>query len=107
MPTALHKRIRLLWLILLPTLVIAIVTFLTVNARGDWGFVLELRGRRLAALAIVGCAIAVSTVVFHTITENRILTPSILGFDALFVLIQTVLVFVVGSSALAGKLQHR
>ncbi|MDJ0350785.1 iron chelate uptake ABC transporter family permease subunit [Cryobacterium sp. PH29-G1] len=101
-PVSAHaKRMRLLAWVLLPLLAVTIVTFLTVGARGDWGFVLELRGRRLAALAMVGFAIAVSTVVFHTITENRILTPSILGFDALFVLIQTVLVFVVGSAALA------
>ncbi|MFC5928860.1 enterobactin ABC transporter permease [Cryobacterium melibiosiphilum] len=92
---------RIAW-ILIPLLVITVVAFFTVGAQGDWSFVLPFRGRRLAALVLVGFAIAVSTVIFQTITENRILTPSILGFDALFALIQTVLVFVVGSSALGS-----
>ncbi|HEV7415343.1 MAG TPA: iron chelate uptake ABC transporter family permease subunit, partial [Tianweitania sediminis] len=37
------------------------------------------------------------TVLFQTVTNNRILTPSIMGFDALYVLIQTLLVFHLGS----------
>jgi len=37
--------------------------------------------------------------VFHTITQNRILTPSIMGFDAFYVLISTIVVFFFGSAA--------
>ena len=40
-------------------------------------------------MLLVGYAIAVSTVLFQTITDNRILTPSIMGFDSLYRLIQT------------------
>ncbi|WP_241983799.1 iron chelate uptake ABC transporter family permease subunit [Cryobacterium luteum] len=94
------KRMRRVAGILAPLLLLTIVAFVVVGAEGSWSFVLPFRGRRLAALVLVGFAIAVSTVIFQTITENRILTPSILGFDALFVLIQTVLVFEIGSSAL-------
>ena len=43
------------------------------------------------ALAVVGSAVAVSTVIFQTLTENRILTPSLMGFDALYVLLATVI----------------
>ena len=92
---------RVAW-ILAPLVVLTIVAFFVVGAEGSWNFVLPFRGRRLAALVMVGFAIAVSTVIFQTITENRILTPSILGFDALFVLIQTVLVYGIGSSALSS-----
>ena len=35
--------------------------YLTLGARGSWGFVLSYRGARLAALLIVGAAIAVSS----------------------------------------------
>ena len=41
-----------------------------------------------------------STVLFQTVTANRILTPSIMGFDALYMLIQTGLIFAVGGQAL-------
>ncbi|WP_265523058.1 iron chelate uptake ABC transporter family permease subunit [Oerskovia flava] len=78
----------------------ACAAYLVLEARGSWDFVLPFRGRRLAALAVVGAAVAVSTVVFQTLTENRILTPSIMGFDALFVLIQSLAVLGLGSIAL-------
>ncbi|MDO9405494.1 MAG: iron chelate uptake ABC transporter family permease subunit [Polaromonas sp.] len=73
-----------------------IAAFMTIGANGQWDFVLPFRGLKLAALLLVAYAIAVSTVLFQTITHNRILTPSIMGFDALYVLIQTALVFTLG-----------
>src|SRR5690606_19490748 len=72
---------------------VCVVLFMTVSAHGQWDFVLPLRGRKIATLALVAFAIAVSTVLFQTATGNRILTPSIMVFDALYVLIQSCLVF--------------
>nr|WP_209880373.1 iron chelate uptake ABC transporter family permease subunit [Azospirillum soli] len=82
--------------------VVSIVLFLTLGARGNWSFILAFRGTKVAAMVLVGYAIAVSTVLFQTITNNRILTPSIMGFDFLYRLIQTVLVFQLGSAAVAA-----
>lgn len=96
---------RLALLTLLAAL--AAAAFLLLNARGSWDFLLPFRGRKLAALAVVAVAIALSTVVFQTVTQNRILTPAIMGFDALYVLIQTGLVFGLGAgrvSALDARL---
>ncbi|QKV17234.1 iron chelate uptake ABC transporter family permease subunit [Oricola thermophila] len=90
---------RLAWLAL--ALVGACALFMTLGARGNWDFVLAFRGAKLAALLIVGAAIAVSTILFQTISGNRILTPSIMGFDALFVLFQTLLVFAIGGFGVA------
>ncbi|WP_278237037.1 iron chelate uptake ABC transporter family permease subunit [Isoptericola sp. AK164] len=78
------------------------VLYLTVDVRAGWEFTLPFRGRRVAAMVVVGVAVAASTVVFQTLTTNRILTPSILGFDSLYQLLQTTLVFVLGSYALAS-----
>lgn len=72
---------------------VAALTFLTVDLGQNWSYALGLRTQKLAALVLVAYAIATSTVVFQTITENRILTPSILGFDAFYILIQTVLAY--------------
>lgn len=80
--------------------VVLVVAYLTIGVSGGWDFVLPFRGRRVAAMVVVGVAIATSTVVFQTMTANRILTPSIMGFDALYVAVQTTLVFAVGSIAL-------
>lgn len=85
-------------LLILGLLVAGVVLiFMTVDAKGNWGFVLPFRGTKLAAMALVAYAIAVSTLLFQTIANNRILSPSIMGFDALYMLIQTGLVFTLGA----------
>lgn len=77
----------------------AIIIFMTIDSRGNWDFVIPFRGTKILALALVSYAVAVSTVLFQTVAGNRILSPSIMGFDALYVLIQTTLVFVLGAQA--------
>lgn len=79
----------------------AALLFLTWGARGDWEFILAFRGQKLLALSVVAFAVAISTVVFQTLTGNRILTPAIMGFDALYLLIQTTLVFTLGGARAA------
>ncbi|WP_411034232.1 iron chelate uptake ABC transporter family permease subunit [Shinella sp. BYT-45] len=87
-------------LVLLAVLALAAcLLFMTLGAKGSWSFVLPFRGAKLCGMLLVAYAIAVSTVLFQTITNNRILTPSIMGFDALYALIQTVMVFFLGAQA--------
>ena len=77
------------------------VLYMTIGVRGSWAFVLPFRAPKLAGMVVVAVAVAFSTVVFQTVTQNRILTPTIMGFDSLYVAIQTALVFGFGSRALA------
>nr|WP_226898378.1 iron chelate uptake ABC transporter family permease subunit [Mangrovicoccus algicola] len=70
--------------------------FLFWGLKGPAGFILELRATKLAALLLVGAATGISTVLFQTVTGNRILTPAILGFDSLFLLVQSLLVLGLG-----------
>ncbi|MCX8579442.1 iron chelate uptake ABC transporter family permease subunit [Gilliamella sp. B2717] len=44
-------------------------------------------------MILVAFSAATSTLLFQTVTHNRILTPSIMGFESLFVLIQTIVIF--------------
>lgn len=81
---------------------LASLAFMTLGTKGPWSFVLPFRGTKLAAMLLVAYAIAVSTVLFQTVSANRILTPSIMGLDTLYVLIQTTLVFAIGSSGTAA-----
>lgn len=74
----------------------AIAAYYLIDSGGNLDFVLAFRTRKVVALVLVGWAIAGSTVLFHTITANRILTPSIMGFDALYALIQTAGIFFLG-----------
>lgn len=97
---AARRRRVLVWLAV--AAVVAIAAFMLVGLTGSWAFALELRGRKVAAMVLVAVAIAVSTVQFQTVAGNRILTPSIMGFDSLYVLIQSVGVYFFGATAVAG-----
>lgn len=79
----------------------AVALYLSLDLRGNLAFALELRLTRLAALVQVALAVAVGTVVFQTVTGNRILTPYIMGIDQLYILIQFVLVFALGGLGFA------
>jgi iron complex transport system permease protein len=90
-------------LIILSVLALAsIALFMTLGAKGSWSFILPFRGKKLLGLLLVAYSVAVSTVLFQTVTNNRILTPSIMGFDALYVLIKTSIVFFLGVGALTS-----
>lgn len=67
---------------------------------GNIGYILPRRIIKVVAILLTGGAIAFSTTIFMTITNNRILTPSVLGLDSLYLLIQTVTIFVFGSKSL-------
>lgn len=86
---------RRLWF-LAGAALLAACAYMGVGLRGNIWFALELRAIRLLALAQVGVAIAVSTVVFQTVTANRILTPSIMGLDALYMFGQIAMVAALG-----------
>lgn len=75
-----------------------IAIFMTINAGGNWDYILPRRAMEILAIILTGCIIAFSTMVFQTITNNRILTPSIIGLDSLYMFIQTFVIFVFGST---------
>ncbi|WP_063296851.1 iron chelate uptake ABC transporter family permease subunit [Pseudovibrio sp. Ad37] len=83
-------------IILSVLLALACIVFMTLGAKGSWSFLLVFRGTKLLALLLVSVSISVATLLFQTISGNRILTPSIMGFDALYLLVQTLLVFMLG-----------
>ncbi|WP_442604194.1 iron chelate uptake ABC transporter family permease subunit [Paenibacillus sp. KN14-4R] len=76
---------------------VLIATFLFFKIGPNWDYVLPRRGMKVIAIVLTGAVIALSTVIFQTITNNRILTPSLIGLDSLYMLIQTIVVFLFGS----------
>lgn len=76
-----------------------VALFLLSHLSGNLGYIIPRRVAKLAAIVLTGATIAFATVVFQTITNNRILTPSIIGLDALYLFINTVIVFLFGSTA--------
>lgn len=62
----------------------------------NYQFFLSLRFPKLWAMLLAAVAVAQSSLVFQTITHNRILTPSIMGFDGLYLLTQVLVVVTLG-----------
>ncbi len=96
-----HNRKKLILLLVLALIVISIYVFSGITS--NWDYILPRRITRVLAIIITGSVIAISTVIFQTITNNRILTPSVIGLDSLYLLIQTFLIFVFGSTSLVAQ----
>ncbi|MEG1001131.1 MAG: iron chelate uptake ABC transporter family permease subunit [Cellulosilyticaceae bacterium] len=62
----------------------------------NYEYFLSRRIPKVVAMLLTGGCIAFSSVVFQTITHNRILTPNVLGLDSVYVFIQTLIVFLLG-----------
>ncbi|CAB5722534.1 Iron-uptake system permease protein FeuC [Delftia tsuruhatensis] len=66
----------------------------------DLDYVIPKRLARLAAMVLGGICVAWSSIVFQTLTGNRILTPAIMGYEAVYLLLQALLLLVLGTQSL-------
>ncbi len=106
LPTA---RSRRRYRIVLTVLIVLAVGFgfghlawdnpMPLGSEGFW-LVAELRASSLVAMAVVAVCQAIATVSFQTVTNNRIITPSIMGFESLYVAVQTAAVYFLGVAGL-------
>ncbi|WP_050874726.1 iron chelate uptake ABC transporter family permease subunit [Comamonas testosteroni] len=95
MPMA-HLCRHAIWMV-----VIALaLTFLFWRSGFDFDYVIPRRLARLAAMLIGGVCIAWSSIAFQTLTGNRILTPAIMGYEAVYLLLQSLLILVMGTQSL-------
>ncbi|MGG7057971.1 iron chelate uptake ABC transporter family permease subunit [Clostridium tertium] len=91
------KQIIIMSIIAIISLILFIVWGLTAK---NYRFNLSLRIPKVLGILIAGGSISVASILFQTITNNRIITPSIIGLDSLYSLVQTVVVFIFGSTSL-------
>lgn len=77
--------------------------YLTYQTHGNLNFALQIRGRKLIAFILVSIAVSFATVTFQTMTQNHFLTPNILGYDSLYVVIQTLLFFFIGGVTMLSQ----
>ncbi|RKS87644.1 iron complex transport system permease protein [Orbus hercynius] len=90
-PVQLSPKQRIGILLLFALIIMAV--FMTINLGHNLHYILVRRGYILFTMVIVAFAASIATVLFQSVTHNRILTPSLMGFEALFILIQTIIVF--------------
>lgn len=79
--------------------VILIFLFQGLNEK-NWSFNLSKRIPKVIAIVITGGAVSFSSMLFQTVANNRILTPSILGLDSLYMFVQTISVFMFGATSI-------
>ena len=91
------KQIIIMSIMALTFLTLFIVWGLTAK---NYRFNLSLRIPKVLDILIAGGTISVASILFQTITNNRIITPSIIGLDSLYTLVQTIVVFVFGSTSI-------
>ena len=91
------RRHKVLYILLLSVVVCSVLFLVYGLNPNSYQYALSRRIPKLIAIAMTGSGVAVSSVVFQTVTNNRILTPSVLGLDSLYNLFQTLIVFSLGS----------
>lgn len=89
-----NNRLKLMIIFIIAVLSVSLYLFYQLGS--NWDYALPRRGYKVGAMIVAGSAIAFSTVIFQTVTHNRILTPSIMGLDSLYLLVQTLLIFFLG-----------
>lgn len=73
-------------------LIFAIIYLFWHQSAGN-SYILQLRGTKLLTYAVISVSTAFATVSFQTIVHSNFLTPSILGIESFYKLLQTVLMF--------------
>ncbi|RID82731.1 iron ABC transporter permease [Peribacillus asahii] len=90
-----NNSTKLIFLAVLAIICILLYAFYDIKGGFDYAF--PKRMMRIGAMVVTGVAISYSTVVFQTITHNRILTPSVMGLDSMYQVVQTLIYFFAGS----------
>lgn len=100
-----NKLKRMLYILGLTIGVFSIMFLLAGINFNHLDYAMSQRVPKLIAIILTGGCIAFSSIIFQTITNNNILTPSVLGLDSLYVLVQTIIVFILGvkSSFITNK----
>lgn len=89
---------RLIFLAVLA--IISVLLYAFYDIKGGFDYAFPRRVLRIAAMMVTGVAISYATVAFQTITQNRILTPSIMGVDSMYEVVQTLIFFLAGSTSI-------
>lgn len=84
--------------ILLSITLFCLYVFLGLTAKNSYYF-LPRRLVKILGMIIVVFAIGFSSLIFQTTTNNKILTPSIMGLDSVYLFLQTTIIFFFGGKS--------
>lgn len=81
-------------------IILLALIFLFIGFDLDFNYLIPKRLMRLATIVLGSICLAFSSIIFQTIVGNRILAPSIMGYEAVYLLWQVLLLFVMGTNGL-------
>ena len=92
-------------IIILLTLVIGVcAAYLFIHSHHEnpklFRYILSLRIPTLVVMMIAAFSISSASLIFQSIINNRIVTPCLLGMNAMYTLVHTAVIFVVGSGSI-------
>jgi iron complex transport system permease protein len=93
-------RAKTPWIIWLVVALLAAI-FVLAGSGLDFDYVIPKRLLRLAAIAVGGICVACAAMVFQTLVGNRILTPAVMGYEAVYLLWQALLLLLMGAHGMA------
>lgn len=96
MLTNLNKKLFLLAVI---TIIIATLYLILGIDFEIFDYQIQSRLRKFILIILVGSAIGTSVVIFQAITTNRLLTPSIIGLDSVYLFVKILPVFLLGTQS--------
>ena len=91
-----HNNNKKLAILIIVTCLIAVLYLFVGIDFEIFEYQFSSRFRKFILIILVGGAIATSVVIFQAITNNRLLTPSIMGLDAVYLFIKVIPVFLLG-----------
>ena len=97
------KRNRKKMIVMFVLFMLAAALYMTVGVKFEnqklFEYSMKIRTPKLIAMMITAYAIGSAAIVFQSIINNTIVTPCLLGMDALYTMIHTILVFILGSGS--------
>lgn len=94
--------IKLIVIALIAIIIVAVFLFIGVKFHNHklLRYAMKLRIPKVIAMIITAFAIGAATIIFQSVINNTIVTPCLLGMNALYTLIHTSVVFVLGSGSI-------
>lgn len=94
--------IKLIVIALIAIIIVAAFLFIGVEFHNHklLRYAMKLRIPKVIAMIITAFAIGAATIIFQSVINNTIVTPCLLGMNALYTLIHTSVVFVLGSGSI-------
>ena len=94
--------IKLIVIALIAIIIVAAFLFIGVKFHNHklLRYAMKLRIPKVIAMIITAFAIGAATIIFQSVINNTIVTPCLLGLNALYTLIHTSVVFVLGSGSI-------